>query len=154
MGFIHKNLLLGEEIKYEARKHWWVFVWPTVFLLFSVGLFSKGGLGYTIGGVVFIILALKSGFGNIIYYLTTEFGVTNKRLLIKTGLVRRDSLELMLDKIEHLSVEQPLFGRVLGYGFLQVSGAGNDHRYPFISHPFEFRKKIQEQIERGKSYEL
>ena len=151
MGFIHKNLIPGEEVKYEARIHWWLFVWPTIFLIVSVILFSKEGLGYIIGAVTFMLLAFKIGFGNIIYYLTAEFGVTNKRLLIKKGLVRRNSLELMLDKVEHLEVGQPLFGRVFGYGFLVVSGAGNNHPpYPFISHPFEFRKKIQEQIEKSK----
>jgi len=57
-------------------------------------------------------------------YQTTEFGVTNKRLIVKTGLIRRRTLELLLRQVEAIAVDQGLSGRLLGYGSVTLTGTG------------------------------
>ena len=155
MAFIDKNLLPDERIEYKAKTHWWVFARPLFFLIVSIICFSsldfKANAGpspaWLIGGLVSVLLVFTSSISNILYYISTELGVSNKRVLIKTGFIRRESVELMLEKVEHLHVRQPVFGRIVGYGFLDVAGAGNTNSYKFISNPFEFRKQIQMQVE-------
>ena len=75
----------------------------------------------------------------------SEFGITNKRLIIKTGILSRKTLELNLSKIESVNVNQSIFGRILGYGSIGVIGTGGTKEY-FISikNPLEFRRKFQE----------
>jgi uncharacterized membrane protein YdbT with pleckstrin-like domain len=84
-------------------------------------------------------------------YLTrkaTEMAVTNKRILIKTGLVSRRTFELLLSKVESIGVQEGLLGRMLGYGSVVVRGTGGTPE-PFstITHPLEFRRQVQQQIE-------
>src|SRR6266700_7309204 len=78
---------------------------------------------------------------------TSEFAVTNKRVLIKTGLIRCHSLETLLSKIESIGVTQGILGRLLDFGPIVVSGTGGS-KEPFhrIADPMRFRRKVQEQI--------
>jgi len=65
-----------------------------------------------------------TGLHAVIERRTSEFAVTNKRVLIKTGLVRRHSLETLLSKIESIGVAQSILGRILGFGTIVISGNG------------------------------
>ena len=78
---------------------------------------------------------------------TSEFAVTNKRVLIKTGLIRCHSLETLLSKIESIGVTQGILGRILDFGMIVVSGTGGS-KEPFhrIADPLQFQCKVQEQI--------
>ena len=79
----------------------------------------------------------------------SEFAVTNKRVLIKTGWIRRHSLEILLSKIEGIRVEQDVLGRMWDYGTIVVSGTGGS-KEPFhrIAEPMLFRRRVQDQISR------
>lgn len=93
------------------------------------------------------ILALVSGTVSFINLKTSEFGVTTNRVLMKTGLIRRNSFEVLLSKVEGIQVNQGILGRVLGYGTIVVTGTGGSAD-PFrrISSPLHFRRQVQEQV--------
>jgi uncharacterized membrane protein YdbT with pleckstrin-like domain len=64
--------------------------------------------------------------------------------LIKVGLIRRHSLELLLQKVEGIGVDQGILGRILGYGTITVSGVGGTQEaFRMISNPLEFRRQVQ-----------
>ena len=80
----------------------------------------------------------------------TEMAVTNKRVIVKTGLVTRRTIEILLPRIESIAVEEPAMGRLLGYGTVIVRGTGGTPEvFEKIAHPLEFREHVQGQIERG-----
>jgi len=84
----------------------------------------------------------------IINYSTSEFGITNKRLILKTGVIKKMTHETQTNKIERTNVEQGIFARLLGYGTIVVSGTGGGiSRFDSVADPFTFRKRIQEQID-------
>ena len=60
----------------------------------------------------------------ILQQISTEFGVTNYRLIIKTGFIQRNILELLISKIESANVNQKVFGRLLNYGSIAIIGTG------------------------------
>src|SRR6266511_543069 len=98
MGYVTANLMHDEQVAHEANLHWIVFLGPT--LLFSLGLLVLGG-GELAGAAPYLILpALGWGLGVALTYWTSEFAVTNRRILVKVGLIRRRSLELNLSKVE------------------------------------------------------
>jgi len=103
--------------------------------------------GSTTAGGFFLLVAIIWGISSFISLKTSEFGITNKRVLIKTGFIRRDSLETLLTKVEGIQVNQGMLGRILNYGTIIVKGTGGTSN-PFhkIDAPLEFRKKVQEQI--------
>ena len=144
MGYVTENLLPGEKVVYQTRLHWIVFVGPA--LLVIIGLLIRGG-GDTTGIGSFIIgLGVILGIVAAINRSTAEFAVTDKRVLVKVGLVRRRSLEINLAKIESVAVDQGILGRILNYGVIIVRGTGGTQE-PFkrIADPMAFRRHVQEQ---------
>ena len=91
-------------------------------------------------------MGLAWGLSSYINFTSSEFGVTNRRVLIKVGFIRRRSLELLLSKVEGIGVDQGIPGRIFGYGTIIVTGTGGT-KEPFrnITAPMEFRKTVQEQ---------
>lgn len=73
----------------------------------------------------------------------------NRRVVVKTGLVSRRTIELLLNKVESIEVNETPFGRMLGYGTIVLIGTGRTPE-PFhqVAHPLEFRSQVQQQIEK------
>lgn len=146
MTFLEQNLVPGERLVHRASLHWMVFA-PAVAIA-GVGLLLAvilegyrwvGALGVGIGAVMMVKPYILLRF--------SEFGVTDRRVLVKLGLVSRESLDQLLDKVEAVQVEQDILGRILGYGTVTVIGTGGTREaFPRISDPFAFRRAIQERI--------
>jgi uncharacterized membrane protein YdbT with pleckstrin-like domain len=142
MGYVDSNLLPNEQVAYRARLHWIIYGLPAMVLAIAL-LVALGGGGWiaglalgAIGFVLFLPPWIKSA--------SSEFAITNKRVLIKVGLVRRHSLELLLQKVEGIGVDQGILGRILGYGTITVSGVGGTKEaFRMISNPLEFRRQVQ-----------
>ena len=80
--------------------------------------------------------------------LTTEFAVTNRRVIAKTGFIRRRTLEILLQKVESVAVYQDILGRLLNFGSVTVTGTGGTReRFRMIVKPSAVRKKINHIIE-------
>lgn len=144
MGYIDANLLDGEQVIYRAKRHWMVFFRSTVWAFLAFIFISSGSSGT---GAFLVLLTIIDAIAALLEYKTSEFGLTNRRVLIKVGFIRRKSLETLLPKVEGIQVDQGLFGRMFNYGTIIITGTGGTQS-PFekISNPFEFRKKVQEQI--------
>ena len=147
MSYVEKNLMPGEQIVHRANLHWLVFLLPILPIIAAIWLFSIGGAAGGLGVWVLIIGVTSTGLSAVIQRQSSEFVVTNKRVLIKTGLGRRQSLETLLSKIESIAVEQSVVGRILDFGTIIISGTGGS-KEPFhkIADPMQFRRRVQEQI--------
>ena len=153
MSYVDQNLISGEAVRYRTGVHWIVLVAPVVFggvlgLSSLIALFG-GVIGLGLSLLVVAGLIVASGF---LERSAAEFAVTNKRVILKAGLVRRRSVELLLAKIESVGVDQGLLGRAFGYGTIVVRGTGGTAE-PFtrVRHALEFRRQVQEQIDRAQS---
>lgn len=95
----------------------------------------------------FLIYATYRMLDRLVLYLTSEFAITSKRVLGKTGFIRRRSLDIVLAKVEAIRLSQSVVGRILDYGDIEVTGTGGTEEVlSFIPAPLEFRKTIQEQL--------
>jgi uncharacterized membrane protein YdbT with pleckstrin-like domain len=142
MGYVENNLLPNEEITYQARLHWIIYALPAVVFVIAVLLVLGGGgwIAGTVLGVIAFVLFLPPW----IKASSSEFAITNKRVLIKVGLIRRHFLELLLQKVEGIGVDQGILGRILGYGTITVAGVGGTKEaFRMISNPLEFRRQVQ-----------
>jgi uncharacterized membrane protein YdbT with pleckstrin-like domain len=140
MGYIESNLLPDEKIVYKAKLHWIIF-WKSCALVFLGAIFLF--IQPIIGGVV-VLIGLFAFLSPVIDYATSEFGVTNKRVIIKVGFLRRKTLELLLRHVEAISVDQTVMGRCLNYGSVTLTGTGGVREvFHNISAPLELRKRIQ-----------
>lgn len=150
LSFIDKNLLENEVVIYRAQMHWIIFLNTFIYLLLSVlacafnlRLAQSNQLLWAIS-LLGLLLALISGISSYIRYKTSEFAITNKRVLIKIGFIRRHSLEVLLHKVEGIGVNQSILGRVFGFGTITVTGTGGTKEtFDQIAAPLEFRKQVQ-----------
>ncbi len=153
MGYAEKHLMEGERIVYRARLHRMIFVPPLILALIGAGAatwiysYFKNPQAAGIVGVAFLIVALLVAFPRCIRYVSSEFVVTNKRVIVKVGLIQRETLELVLTKVETIGVEQSVLGRILNYGTIIVTGTGGT-KEPFkdIARPLQFREQVQSQL--------
>lgn len=155
-SYIDSNLTTNERVIKEAQVSWWS-QWP--FLLFG-GLFLLSCIGNSIGeqtdggGGFLIFLGLLLLIIAVIRVLTTELVLTNKRVIAKTGFIRRNTIELRLEKVEGFMVNQGILGRIFNYGSVLVSGTGGIRTpIPFIYHPTEFRMVVNEFIENPSQFD-
>jgi uncharacterized membrane protein YdbT with pleckstrin-like domain len=141
MSYVERNLLPNEQITYRAKLHWLIYILPAIVFVIAI-LVALGGSMAAAGvvGVIGVILLMPPWIKS----KSSEFAITNKRVLIKVGLIRRHSLELLLQKVEGIGVDQGILGRILGYGTITVSGVGGTKEaFKMISRPLEFRRQVQ-----------
>jgi uncharacterized membrane protein YdbT with pleckstrin-like domain len=139
--YVQSALLPDERVRYETRLHWIVYAGGA--LLVFLGFLLVAG---TPLGVLAIIAGALIHTAAMITRSTSEFAVTDKRVIIKVGWLSRRTIEMNLSKIESIDVSQSVFGRMLGYGTIMVVGTGAT-REPFkqIENPAEFRRAVQAQ---------
>lgn len=107
-------------------------VWSAWKILVIVGIFISWGMWF---------------FKRVVVFFSSEFALTNKRLIMKTGLLERNAYEFPVNKIESSAVNQTVFGRLLGYGTVVVFGiGGSSDSFPRIAKPWDFHQGIKEQI--------
>jgi uncharacterized membrane protein YdbT with pleckstrin-like domain len=101
--------------------------------------------------IVFGVVLLPVGIGLILLviafvrYKSVEVAVTTKRIIVKHGFIRRQTVEINLDKVESIQVEQGLLGRLFNFGTLIVAGTGTSHApLTGIAEPMGFRKAFIE----------
>lgn len=129
-SYVESVLSANEKVEYTANVSLWSMI-P----LFILGLVLLPLYGV---GLLFWVVAY-------LRYISTELVITNKKIVAKFGFISRHTIELLLPKVESIQVNQSFLGRMLDYGSVIVSGAGNPQApVPGISHPIEFRRKFME----------
>ncbi|MDQ2994703.1 MAG: PH domain-containing protein, partial [Pseudomonadota bacterium] len=160
-SFIEQTLLPNEQLVCHTRPHWiifapaigWFVLWAVVMAAvwyFNVGHYSIANSATLSTILNFMGVCLVTVYGGMAYvqYLNSEYGVTNKRVLVKLGFISRYSREILLDKIESIQVFQSIPGRLFNYGSIIISGTGGTQDEFFnIPSPLEFRQTAQMQAE-------
>lgn len=161
MSYVERNLIPGEKLVYRTGVHWSVLFGPAIVaaifaapgvavLVFRDEIVAKGipANAVEIAGAVLILVGAAIFGYSVIKKNATEIAVTDKRVIIKTGMTSRRSLEIMLAKVESIGIDETLMGRMLGYGTVVIHGTGGTPE-PFrkIAHPAEFRMAVQQQVD-------
>lgn len=169
MSYIQDNLMPNERILFSAKTSIAVFVRPIIMfgltaLIFGYGFSMaavrgsqpspdpvKSILGMFVlcfSGIIFLT-SIAMSVEALILLNTTEFAVTDRRIIAKTGFIRRHTLEMFLSKVESVSVRQTWLGRLMDAGTVTVTGTGGTKEsFSAIDDPVGVRKKINQIIEK------
>ena len=129
MSYIDDSLIEGEKILHRARVSWWSQFW-----LVALGVL-----------LLVVVIGLFMLIAAWIRVRSTEIAITNRRVIAKFGFIKRDTVEINLEKVEALKVEQGFLGRMLNYGTVFISGAGTSVApIKDIADPLVFRRKFME----------
>jgi uncharacterized membrane protein YdbT with pleckstrin-like domain len=153
MSYIYSNLKDNEKLAFKSSQSikslfFWSFIFGFIGLalvllkgfIIIMGVSSTGYNLYLIYWSVLLFFVIK----NLITYFTTEYGITNTRIISKQGLIRRDIEEINLSSIESINVNQSIIGRILNYGTIIISGRGTSKViFKDIDNVVEVRKLIK-----------
>ena len=124
MAYIDESLSAGEEISSLFEQHWVVRIPMVLWLL--------------------LVITLPLAIYEYLRVRHTELGVTNKRVISKTGIISRKSEEMKLASIETVEIDQGILGRILGYGNIKVSGRGaSDVLLRNVNDPMGVKRAIE-----------
>jgi uncharacterized membrane protein YdbT with pleckstrin-like domain len=124
MSYIEQSLSAGEKIEGLFKLHWtaWIPVWLWALLVITLPI------------ALYVFLRLKY----------QEQGVTNKRVVLKKGIVSRQTEEMKLKSIETVEIDQGVMGRMLGFGTVKVTGRGlSDILFKCIDDPMGVKRMIE-----------
>ena len=148
MDYVQRVLQPGEQVRRISSIHWIVY-WPgvAVALLAVVAYWLSetrlltGLWRYTAYALalVAVVLLIQQWF----QWWVTEIAVTNRRVIYKKGLIRRQTNEMNMDKVESVKIDQSVLGRMLDYGDVTILGTGEGFEtLRTISSPIELRNSI------------
>ncbi|MFO1018414.1 MAG: PH domain-containing protein [Hyphomonadaceae bacterium] len=128
MRYIDESLANGETIIRRGK-------WPTIFWVGAWAALLLLGI-IVVGVFMFAAAAIKMK--------TTDFAVTNRRVILKTGWLNRQTQELAVESVEGVSLNQSLIARLFGYGRVVVTGTGDAIiAFPPMARPVAFRRAIE-----------
>ena len=149
MSYLDKILQPNETVVTTGKKHWIIYAPGAILIIVAILVAIVGGGLPHLAFFAQIIAAIAGLFGLVMLLRewfeqwTTEIVVTNRRVVYKTGFISRYTTEMNMDKIESVAVDQPLAGRILGYGTLDVRGTGvGMEKLTRIANPVALRNAI------------
>jgi uncharacterized membrane protein YdbT with pleckstrin-like domain len=129
MGYITESLSSGEEVRNIFHLHWFAKIPMIIWIVLAIP---------TVG--ITLILA----FLEWLRLRSIEQGVTNKRVILKKGIISRTSEEMKLSSIETVEIIQGIWGRIFGFGSVKVTGRGiSDVIFKNIDNPMDVKRKIE-----------
>lgn len=149
--YIDEILQPGERLLYSTTIHWIIYLPGLALWVLALAVIVFGNaVAPGIGGVGIIIIALiLLGIGLISVLRawfrrwTTEFDVTDRRIVQKNGFIERRTVEMNMDKVESVDVNQSILGRIFDYGEVIVRGTGESWEpIRTIGSPLKFRNHI------------
>jgi uncharacterized membrane protein YdbT with pleckstrin-like domain len=152
MRYVDSVLQPGEVVRHVSSLHWIPYV-PGIALLIAaafIALIRPDASSHWLGNwvaVIAAILCLAVGLVLLVRtwfkWWTTEIAVTDRRVVFKTGFVRRNTTEMHMDKVESVDVKQSILGRLLDYGDVEIRGVGTGFEpLRMIARPLELRNHI------------
>jgi uncharacterized membrane protein YdbT with pleckstrin-like domain len=130
MSYVQKVLQPGETVVYETKLSWAMYI-PGLLLCLVAAIFSiathmvfQTTLWADIASIVLIVIALFLLGQEWFERWTTEIAITDRRVIFKRGFIRRDTIEMAVEKVESVDVNQSLLGRLFDFGDVTVRGTG------------------------------
>lgn len=161
MAYPAKLLAPGESIHFETRPHWRGLLAPS--FVFIVAVFITSALYFWIdtnwfgGTALRIVIAIAFVFVLILWalvpflrWLTTDYVFTDRRIIVRSGIITRQGRDMPLAKINDISFSVSLLGRILNYGRLDIQSAGENEGLTVEDVPDveEIQRNVYEFIER------
>lgn len=131
-------------IIYFTRLHWIIFFWPVVALCAALVIANYvtplRQVGYGLAAFALIWVAMTW----CTYYFSS-LTIKKNQVIIRTGVVVRQTIDIPLNKIEAIDIRQSIFGSILSYGMVCITGTGGTRRIiSFLHNPLTCRRYIEQ----------
>lgn len=150
MSYIDKNLLADEQVLFRTKKHKIIFLWPLVWTLISIYITAYMQDNMILSKLAWTPWVLAVIFWAYVWieYATSDFAVTNKRVMMREGFFYRHANEMRLSTISQVNVDQSLLGQLLNYGIVSINAFGAYDAFSLIARPIAFQQAVNQQLDK------
>ena len=141
MGYPTKLLADDETIVYELKPHWRALVVPVIALLVTLGLgiwliarFDNSVVRWAVG-IIMILVLIAAVVRPFLYWMTTQYVITDHRIIVRTGLISRSGRDMPLSRVNDVSFSKGAVERFLNCGTLMIESAGTQGQLIISSVP-------------------
>ena len=132
MTYIEKTLSSKESIQSSFELHWIAWLLLVGWLLLALPTFG--------------ITLLMAGY-EYLRIKCIEQAVTNRRVIFKRGIISRHTEEMLLNSVETVEIRQSIWGRILGYATIMITGRGeSDLQLKWMQKPLEVKRAIEDNL--------
>lgn len=155
MSYVRNHLQEGETVVYQTTVHWIVYWRAILWLALAIVAGAMGAAladalhatiytnALSVGAIAFAAVAVVSWIHALIRRATTELAITDRRIIVKAGLIRRTTSEMNRSKVESVLVEQSVLGRLFDFGTILIKGTGGGlEPLVGIARPIKFRSFV------------
>ena len=172
MSYARNLLSRGEEVVYESRQHWFAVIARTwlwiaiavIALALVIFLLSSPDNQRILGSpevdqvvtlvAVVGLIAAAAYVGFVLWdWRNQEWLITTRRVIRAEGVLNKQMSDSNLEKINDARLDQSLFGRIFGFGTLDIltaaeeAGGSSVADFPMIADPIQFKKAMLDQKE-------
>jgi len=160
MGYVDTLLASGERIVRNAHQHWFILLWnarwAVLGLILAVVLLvlrainsDTTGMLWTILGwatAILLVLGLLSGLWGLLRFRSEEYVITSRRIIHSEGVINKKATDSSLEKINDAVLVESFFGRIFGFGDLDVLTAAETgiEKLRMLRDAKEFKKAMLE----------
>ena len=155
MGYADGLLSTGERVVHREKQHWFVFIWGARYTILAViiavvllvlknnlnqpwqDILNYAAIALFVGGLAVLLWT-------ILQYLNLEYVLTNRRVIEVSGVLNKKSTDSSLEKINDAVLTQSIFGRIFGFGDLDILTASESgiSRFRMLVQPVEFKRAM------------
>lgn len=150
--------LLGEKerILLETHQHWFV-LFNKIFLeiilivlIIAASLFAAAYYPIAIAGLALVLVPIAGMLKDIMVWRNNAFLVTTRRVIQVSGVLGKDVVDSSLEKVNDVKMSQSFFGRMFGYGDVEILTASElgVNMFHQIANPVEFKTEMMNAKER------
>ncbi len=149
MSYVDRILEPGETIRYRTTLSWTIYA-PAILLAAGAAAAAIAGAAYSNYGKLWWLAAIVLAIAAVVTFIpawfrrwTTEIAVTDRRIILKRGLIRRHTIEMNMQKVESVDIDQTLIGRLFDYGNIAIRGTGSSFEtLHMIDSPLKLRTTV------------
>ena len=160
MSGLDKLLLPDEKIVFHTKKSLIIFLYPVLWTLITAYfIYQKTAFMPYAQGLPLLkslpsfawvpgLIALGSWLNRGMTYLTSNFWVTNRRVIMREGFFSRHATETRLTAIAEIRVDQSLVGQALDFGSVSINSfGGGSEAFDLISAPYSFQRYTSQSVD-------
>jgi uncharacterized membrane protein YdbT with pleckstrin-like domain len=146
---LEEALVGDEQLIYQAHVHPIKYASAMLFTFLGLACFSLSAkyhvrppiLSYC--GMILLLVALWHAGVAYILIRSSEFAVTDRRVIVQMGTLSRRTIEIFLMKVEGISINQTLLGRIFNFGDINIRGGGIEEQFKMMEAPYQFKRQVE-----------
>lgn len=131
---------INNNVVYFTRMHWIIFFWPVLALGVALTVYfyvRELGLVLVLFACIWILM-------NWATYYFSSLTIKRNQIILRSGVLVRETLDIPLSKIEAVDIRQSILGSVLRYGMIRITGTGGTRRtLNYLNNPLTCRRHIE-----------